>query len=74
MIDKLSTELKQSVPHYVIPLRTNGVIIDVNCNYLANLKIVLLLSCLNESFFVLILNFFFVEFYYAFFPRILELS
>ena len=61
------------VPHYVIRLRTNGVIIDVNCNYLANLKIVLFLCCLNESFFVLILNFF-VEFYYAFFPRILELS
>ena len=66
MIDKLSTELKQSVPHYVIRLRTSGLIIDVNCNSLVDLKIVLFLSCLNESFFVLILNFFLI-FHYAFF-------
>ena len=43
VIDKLSTELKQTVPHYVNRLMTKGVMIDINCNPLVELKIILLL-------------------------------
>ena len=43
MIDKLSTELKQTVPYYVNRLMTKGVMIDINCNPLVELKIILLL-------------------------------
>ena len=43
MIDKLSTELKQTVPYYVNRLVTQRVMIDINCNPLVELKIILLL-------------------------------
>ena len=43
MIDKLSTELKQTVPYYVNRLMTKGVMIDINCNPLVEVKLILLL-------------------------------
>ena len=43
MIDKLSTELKQIVPYYDNRLMTKGVMIDINCNPLDELKIIHLL-------------------------------
>ena len=43
VIDKLSMELKQTVPYYVNRLMTKGVMIDINCNPLVELKIILLL-------------------------------
>ena len=44
MIDKVSTELKKTVPYYVNRIMTNGVKIDIKCNLLCELKILLLLS------------------------------
>ena len=52
-IDKLSTELKQTVPYYVNRLMTKGVIIDINCNLQLNF------FCAEEFFFVLVLKFIF---------------
>ena len=43
VIDKLSTELKQTVPYYINRLMTKGVMIDINCNPLVELKLFLLL-------------------------------
>ena len=43
VIDKLSTELKQTVPYYVNRSMTKGVMIDINCNPLVELKRILLL-------------------------------
>ena len=43
MIDKLSTELKQTVLYYVNRLMTKGVMRGINCNPLVELKIILLL-------------------------------
>ena len=40
--EDLSTELKQSVPYYVYLLMTKGVMIDIDCNLLVELKIILL--------------------------------
>ena len=51
MIDKLSTELNQTVPYYVNRLMTKGVMIDINCNPLVELKIILLF-CRGVLFFV----------------------
>ena len=57
VIDKLSTELKQTVPYYVNRLMTKGVMIDINCNPLVELKIILLLC--RGVLFVLVLKFLF---------------
>ena len=43
MIDKLSTELKQTIAYYVNRLMTKGVMIDINCNPLVELEIILIL-------------------------------
>ena len=43
VLDKLSTELKQTVPFYVNRLMTKGVMTDINCNPLVELKMILLL-------------------------------
>ena len=43
VIDKLSTELKQTVQYYVNRLMTKGVMIDISCNPLVELKIIFLL-------------------------------
>ena len=56
MIDKLSTELKQTVPYYVNCLMTKGVMKDINCNPLVEFKIILplcrgALSCVSSEIF-----------------------
>ena len=56
MIDKLSTDLKQTVPYYVNCLMTNVVIKDINCKHLVELEIILLLCkgnhfCVNSEIF-----------------------
>ena len=43
MIDKLSTEIKQTVLCYVNRVMTKGMMIDINCIPLVELKIILLL-------------------------------
>ena len=40
--EDLSTELKQSVPNDVYLLMAKGVMIDIDCNLLVELKIILL--------------------------------
>ena len=40
MIDKLSKELEQTDPCYFIRLMTKGLITDINCKSLGELKIV----------------------------------
>ena len=72
MIDKLSTELKQTVSYYINLLMTKRVMIDINCNSLVELKIVLLLCrgvlfCVGSEFFLLIFS-------YVFSPKISKLS
>ena len=56
VIDKLSTELKQTVPYNVNRLMTKEVMIDIKCNPLVELKIILLLCrgvlfCVSSEFF-----------------------
>ena len=64
MIAKLSTKLKQIVPYYVNRLMTKGLMIDINCNPLVELKIILLLCrgvlfCVSsEIFFDILLRLF----------------
>ena len=41
--DKVSMELKQTVPYYVNQLMTKRVMIDINCNHLVELKIIIIL-------------------------------
>ena len=72
MIDKLSTELKQTVPDYVYRLMTKGVMIDINCNPLVERKINLLLC--RGVLFCVSSEIFFSIFYYVFFPRVSKLS
>ena len=43
MIDKLSTEWKQTVPYYVNHLMTKVVLMDINCNPFVELESILLL-------------------------------
>ena len=43
VIDKLSTDLKIFFPYYVNHLMTKVVLIDINCNPLVELKIILIL-------------------------------
>ena len=55
VIDKLSTELKQTVPYYVNRLMAKRVMIDINCNPLVELKMILLLCrgilfCVSSEF------------------------
>ena len=54
MIDKLSTDLKQTIPYYVNRLMTKGVMIDINCNPLVELKNNFF--CVEELFFVLVVK------------------
>ena len=63
-------ELKQTVPYCVNRLMTKGVMIDINCNPLVELKIILF--CVEEFFFVLVLKFFF-DILLLFFPKISKL-
>ena len=56
MIDKLSTELKQTVLYYVNRLMRKGVMIYINCNPLVEFKIFLPLCggvpfCVSSDFF-----------------------
>ena len=44
MIDKLSSESKQTVPYYINRSMSKRMMIDINCNPLVELKIILLLS------------------------------
>ena len=57
VIVKLSTELKQTVLYYVNRLMLKGAMIDINCNPLVELKIILLLC--PGVLFVLVLKFLF---------------